>query len=1068
MRSEPGRREAGSEQGPVLTSMDMPPAEPTRRLHRVLDETNRRLRAALRIEALLGATVVVLIALCVGGLLGVWRSSLDRILLAELTLVALGLSFVAYRFWVQRRRSLTGPKETAAWLDEALSVDAVNPEVSFRSAVELDRDRGRYAESEVLVDLAVARAADEASRLSPAVLVRRRTAQRRVRLFYAVASVAGLLTLLGLLRPDGLARALTAYRSFASLEEVLSPLAPEPELGDILLTYRYPAYAERQTRTLRSLTGDIRALPGTEVTIETHSGSPLSEATLLVEPAGAPEEAQKTPFSIDGHSLRATLIVSRSGKWKLHAKTHKGELLEQRRGQSIELEADLAPEVKLERPTEPSLQVNEKDTLTLGFEARDDFALGDVQVAWRVLGTAREGTVPLTSAARGRALYRGEAKLELAKLALEPGDRVAYSVEALDNDTVSGPKVGGSETKELVVYSKDAHHREVLAMQEKALDELVHVLGDNLDTLFGPREEAAYAAMLEVSKGIVQRAKATGTLMKEVAEAIRKDPLGREAVATAFERARSELLQDARMKERALRDAERFFHTAHRVGPPETQRVRRDQGKMIDGLEKNVVYLADLLSDQRMIDAENLTKALREQQQELRKVLEDYKNAPSEEKRQILEEAMREIRRRIEEISRDLARVKGSIPTDFVNPDALNAPDSMEAMDRIQEMVEQGNLDGAMNELESMLKNTESMIAELQEGRDELGNREYSEVTEIAEQLWKELESVSNDQDELTKRNDQVSEALRDRMKDRLGDPSAFIEKQLDRLADAAKAIERAEPGAQNPGGGEAYESLLQRMADTGQALKAEDFGAAQEMIEQALQNLRQVQEESARRLDQARRFGDWFGGEKQIADAIRDLDRASPKLEAVAQDIEKLMPKPAEMLSKNERRELDRLAERQAEIEDRARGVGQKLQQLQELLPVVGEGTQQLLEDAKGAMKNAEQGLRQGDSPGASGDQRRALDALEALKKQLQEMSQGGGGGGGSGVPLPFGPGSDGEPGGESDGRRMNDQKVEIPKPEQFQAPAEFREDILDAAKKGTVDSYRDAVRRYYEEIIK
>lgn len=1067
MRSHSRRREAGTDSVAVLTSIEMPSAELRSRLHRVLEDTSRRLRAALRLEAMLCALLSLSLALGIGVALGAVRTSPDRILLAELLVLGLGLGLTALRYRSQRRRALESRVETADWLDRALAEDSVQPEVSFRSAVELDRDRGRYLESEVLIDEAVARAAREASRLSPATLVRRRTRKLRVRLVYLVGAAAFVILVLGLAKPEGLLRGLTAYRSFSTLEEAFSPQAPEPQLGDIVLTYRYPAYTERAPRTVKSLTGDLRALPGTEVMIQTHSQSPLAEATLLLEQAGEAAEPERNPFSIDGHSLQVTFVVTRSGRWKVRAKTHKGERLEQRRGQAVELEADLPPEVKLDKPAEDSLQVNEKDTLSLAFEAEDDFGLGDVRLAWRVLGTAREGTTPLTSAARGRSLYRGEAKLDLSTLELKPGDRVAYSVEALDNDTVNGPKVGGSQTKELVVYSKEAHHREVLALQEKALDELVHVLGDNLETIFGPRDDSAYASMLEVSKRIIERARTTGALMKGVAQAIRKDPPGKEAVATAFERARRELMNDARSKERALRDAERFFVSTRRVGTPETQRVRRDQAKMIDGLEKNVVYLADLLSDQRMIDAESLTKALREQQQELRKVLEDYKNAPSEEKRRLLEDAMREIRRRIQEITQDLARVKGSIPPDFVNPDALEGADSMNAMDRIQEMVEEGNLEGAMSELESMLKSTEQMIAELQEGREELGSREYSEVTEIAEQLWKELEEVTNDQGELTKRNEQISDALRDRMKDRLGNPKAFIEKQLDRLAEAAKNVEKAAPGAQTPGGSESYENLLQRMADTAQALKAEDFGAAKEMIEQALQNLRQVEEEGSRRLEQARRFGDWFGGEKEIGEALRELERAAPKLEAVEQDIDRLLPNPAELLSKNERKELDRLAERQRELEGRAQGVGQKLGQLRELLPVMGEGTQELLGEAQGAMKNAEQGLRRGDSPGASGDQRRAMDALESLKKQLEEMNQGGGGGGG-GVPLPFGPGTGGEPGGESDGRRFNDQKVEIPKPEQFQAPAEFREDILDAAKKGTVESYRDAVRRYYEEIIK
>jgi hypothetical protein len=70
--------------------------------------------------------------------------------------------------------------------------------------------------------------------------------------------------------------------------------------------------------------------------------------------------------------------------------------------------------------------------------------------------------------------------------------------------------------------------------------------------------------------------------------------------------------------------------------------------------------------------------------------------------------------------------------------------------------------------------------------------------------------------------------------------------------------------------------------------------------------------------------------------------------------------------------------------------------------------------------------------------------------------------------MPLPFGlpemasneEGPNGDP--------NSNQKVEIPKADAYKAPAEFREDILEAAKQGTVEAYREAVRRYYEEIVK
>jgi hypothetical protein len=119
-------------------------------------------------------------------------------------------------------------------------------------------------------------------------------------------------------------------------------------------------------------------------------------------------------------------------------------------------------------------------------------------------------------------------------------------------------------------------------------------------------------------------------------------------------------------------------------------------------------------------------------------------------------------------------------------------------------------------------------------------------------------------------------------------------------------------------------------------------------------------------------------------------------------------------------------------------------------------------------ASSRVSQGLGKGDAPGAMGGHQKAMDALGRLQDALEQMAKGGSGSGG-GVPLPFGPGQSGggDEGGESFDPRSRE-KVEIPKPEQYKVPAEFREDILKAAKQNTAEAYKEAVRRYYEEIVK
>ena len=63
------------------------------------------------------------------------------------------------------------------------------------------------------------------------------------------------------------------------LQDDLQPRTPTLRLNDFRITYRPPSYTERPTRSRYSSSGNIRALPGTEVVIDAYR--------LLMEVLGA-------------------------------------------------------------------------------------------------------------------------------------------------------------------------------------------------------------------------------------------------------------------------------------------------------------------------------------------------------------------------------------------------------------------------------------------------------------------------------------------------------------------------------------------------------------------------------------------------------------------------------------------------------------------------------------------------------------------------------------------------------------------------------------------------------------
>ncbi|MCK6547832.1 DUF4175 domain-containing protein [Myxococcota bacterium] len=1050
---------------------------PSVRLGLFLEHVGRSLRRAAAIEGAVVVLAGLLVAIITGALVSLAGGSIATIASIELVVIAGVLAFVILRYARVIRRALRGPSAVAAWLDGAIARHGVLPaeRVGLLSAVELTTDRGRFGESARLGDAAIADATDSALRIDSDAIVKKEAWASLRTMLLVLSGSAVVLGGLGLFTPKHVLASLSAISALGRLENPLSPAAPEPRFGDFRITYRYPAYADRAQAVVTEPNGDLLALPGTEVVIETNARDDLVQGTLVVsfgEGNGNTKdtEQQRINVEVEGRHLRATMVVSRAGRYRFHLKTEAGEVQEERRGHAIELELDEPPAITQLAPEESPLEVNEKDRLSLAFDASDDYGLGDVYFAWRVMGTAREGKQKVTSSARGSRHWAGTEKLDLAPLGFKPGDRVAYTLEAHDNDTVNGPKIGASMTRELRIYSKSTHHEQVMALQEQALDELVHILGDNLETTFDVREKAdEYAGLLDASERMVERATAADELLKKVVAASKKDPLGRPQVADAFETARVQLQRDARRQRSTVSSARRAFTPKRAIDAVATKAGRAAQDLMITSLEKNVVYLGDLLNDQRMIDAEALAKELRQAQQDLKKALEEYKNSPDPEKRKQLMTAIKEIKERINTIMQQLAKQQATIPQDFVNQDALKTDEAQASMDEVQRKIEEGDLDGAMKELDEMLGQTEKMLAELQGGREEMGSREYSEVQETAERMWQELQEVEREQRELASKTERTSREVMERMQQRLGDPQAFVDKQKKRLDQVKEALERARPGSKFVEG-DNHDQAERRVNDGARAMEAKDFGAAREMVEEAAQLMEQLEQEAERRAEQARRFGDLFGSGDAAERAERELRRARPVLEDVLRDIERLMPSPESLLSDDERRELAKQKERQQALEKRAQQIGQDLERIGQELPIVGPETKQMLDEATGAMGQASQKLGQGDAPGALNQERRAADALGRLKQELEKMGSKGGGSQGGGIPLPFGQQPEG--GGEDDrgmGSRDNPSaKVEIPKPEQFKAPAEFREDILEAAKQGTVEDYRDAVRRYYEELVK
>ena len=1014
----------------------------------LLARVRQTTRTAVARGLLAGAAAgVCLLLLLSAGAVALGLADAGVALLQALGLAVISSGLVVGWRWGARRFGES--VDTAAQLDAAMGS-------SLRDAVELERDRDRFGASAALTEAAIRRTLESAERDR----IEQRWESHRLgfekRAWLAAAAAAALLLLAFTIDPRGVTQGASAWASVQSFEDPFETIPPEPRLGDYWITYRYPDYAGQPPRRIRSTDGRLQALPGTEVEIETEAAGNLQQASLALSLQGdGGEVQQQVAAEVDGPRLRATFVLRRPGRYRIKTISADGVVEEERRGHSIRLDIDEPPSVRLIRPEASPLEVDAKDQLALEYSAKDDFGLAEAVFRWRVLGTDREGSIELARFADRKQTHESDT-VELSELELQPGDRVAYSVEVSDTDRISGPKFGGSRTLELRVYSQREHHREVLAAQMKALDELVHLLADHLEQPFSIQR---FESSLSSAERRLARAGTARELLASAEEASREDPLGRPRLAEAFARTREGLSARSQRGAQALRLARRSPKPAY------GKRIQAVGEDTTEFLEQNAVYLADLLNDQRMIDAENLAKTLREEQQKLKELLEEYRAAPSQEAKAAIRTSIQSMQRRIREMMQEMAALQSTIPTDYMNRDALNQ--DWKDLDALSKMLEDGDLDDAMARVDQMLQQSERMLAQLQEGRQTLGAREYSEIGQRAEEIWRDLEDLTMRQEELSRRTEEVARAARARLDAKLDATDGFIERQIARLERATDALKGGRNAAPLPDA-DGFEAGLQRLEDARTALEAKDFGAAQDVLEQGVSELDRLEREAGRRLQQVRRFGELFEGFEDLELVEDSLEQARRPTEQVLKDLKELTPSPESVLSSEERQRLQGMEQRQAQLGQRAQQLGKQLSELGEQLPIVGEEVGETVREVQQAMGEAQARLGQSDAPGGLSQERRALEGLRGLKGQLEQMGQTGGGGGGGGVPLPFGTGQQPSGGEGGSGREMQSrEQVEIPKPEAFEAPTEFREELLEAAKKGTVEAYRDAVRRYYEELV-
>ncbi len=1010
-----------------------------------LGRIRRRLNRRSAAEAAVAAAAV--------GLLGV----LGGLLFAAALHPALGLAFAggavvlitAFSWWLWWRpqRARRRDEDLAAWVEARLG----GCQSALVTAVEVERllHRAPHAGQETLgfspalARASAARAAERLAALSPDAFVERRRL-RRLLVDLAVVLVASAALLA--VRPDLAARGLNALTTLGTAAAGPAARTADELLGHLSLTLRPPSYVHLEDRHLDDSDGDIEALAGTEVRFEGVLAEPAREVVLILES----DPTSRWPLERVGErTVRGALRVGTDDRYQFLLTAPDGTLVRERRWRTVRALQDAAPTVQLRVP-ERDREVHAGDSVVLLAEAQDDYGLARVEVVF----TPPRGEPkrqPLRSFERGREgaplprATRAAGNLDLTGFDLRPGDTLTLWVEARDGNTITGPGVGRSAPRKLFIYNPAQEHEALLTRLEDLVERLVDVLGARLESAVDERRAALLGPVTEELRGIGAQEGEVLAALDGVIVALRTDSLVTDDDRRAVREARD-----------ACRDAHDRLEELLSRGAASGRRALTDGAVVAALLDGTNQEAASALEDalfilKRLVERSREDRVLAEgremldTQRELMELMERIKRGDAD--------AQAEAQRKLGELAARLRNMRGQmrklaerVPYENQNRAASARGPSAEMRDldsqiaALQELLAQGKVDEAMRRLEALSAATQKMVAGLeadfQAGRklSVAGQQLLGDLQRGLGEVVDGQRAVRDSTADLERQRSTARDAARRQAGRTLSEEAAALGDTLQGTPDAAL----------HPQDRASLETLREVARQARAALDHGDLEAAQAQVDDVARSAKalsaEVGESEARESDEGRQAG--------LRGAMKALDDAARQAQALGKKLGRAQAR-AGAPGPEERRRAGRLSRRQRHLERGLASLQKKVEQARAEQPGVSERLAPPLREAAEAMGQAREALGEGEPQEAREAQERALERLGKAQEALEQARR------------PDGPRR--EVVGVNDPR----EKVGVPT-EGPGAPAAYREELLREMGAAAPERFREAVRRYYEELVK
>jgi hypothetical protein len=528
--------------------------------------------------------------------------------------------------------------------------------------------------------------------------------------------------------------------------EVVEP----PTAGNFEASYTYPAYAGLESRTVTG-SGNLETLRGTSVRLEFTTNKPLAEGKLFLgeneyEITTVGDRRYSASFYLNGEENYRIGLVDGDGFTNLDPLTYEVRYL-----------PDGPPEVELLEPR-GEVDPGSLAQIAVAFRASDDYGVSRLSLVYRD-ETGREVRERIF-AGSGRSRLEEEYYWDVGALSLTPGSAIPVFLEAVDNDSITGPKTSLSDSFLLRVPDAAVEHQKTEESLDELVDDLVDFLADSLDLLARYEEQEIDAGgkwedfsweeaddSEEARRSLKEKAEAAENALEALEEQMYVDPLTQEESLFQLGLIKQQL---DTLQKMSLQPMEQL---AASIDPSDsrqeevrqkTEFLKKYAEEVVRGAEQMALMAEEMQQEQKMADLKESGLDMMDLQEEILKGLEDL----SAEDREGIEEVLKsleEMEKMMGELMEELSKGEDSLPQEFLNSDALSElplSELAQNIKQIRDMIAAGDMEGAKKAAADMLKNVAELLNRLREAGDEFENRAEQAIDRLKEKTIPELEKL--------------------------------------------------------------------------------------------------------------------------------------------------------------------------------------------------------------------------------------------------------------------------------------------------------------------------------------